>query len=166
MRLPLSQPSAAVAAAADASATMLKQLQEADGSKLLEGLLRTSASAAADSQPLLVRALGEESPKARHPALSRPPRPPRADRLRTQAREAAAAKGLALVAGCGAQSGAELLPVLLAYLELDTCRNLTSSRSASSGTLLAVAAGAQSGEARVETRQARPAASPALGVKR
>ncbi len=67
------QANGAATPAAPPATAVLKELQAADSQKLLDTLLRTSASAAVDAQPLLIRALGEESAEVRaaRPASAR-----------------------------------------------------------------------------------------------
>jgi hypothetical protein len=54
--------------AAAAASTLANQLSKAETQELLEGLLNTSPCASEDAQPLLVRALGLESPAEVRPA--------------------------------------------------------------------------------------------------
>jgi len=62
---PLGAAAAAPAAQPSAAASLLKQLQAAEPAALLDALLKTSPSAAADLQPLLIRAFGEEMSEVR-----------------------------------------------------------------------------------------------------
>jgi hypothetical protein len=137
----------------------LQQLQSTELGKLLDGLLAASPSAAADAQSLVIRALGDDSAEARsllplsvsHRFL--PSATPPSD---SQVREMAASKGKAAIEAGGAKA-AQLLPVLVAFLDVDAQRVLSSSRSASMPSLAAAAANGSAARpaSAAESRQVR-----------